>query len=270
MQQEKGQIPVIILVMAVIGIIVFFRFFRPDLSNVAPSAMPVSQDKTTIISEQKPSSTTSPSPGVESVPDTTSPFRSNPQPSGGLLASTRQAYIALNTDEKAACRYATVSGVFYEYMQSTFANTGGTFHSTLITGLNEGGSYVYYVRCIDGQGNKNSDDFVISFWVNYPADFTPPALSNAYPTGDIRLAGASETMIGVSTNEPASCRYAFTQGTAYDSMSNNLSPDSTGRYHTANVTGLVPGNTYNYFVRCKDSSGNTNTGDVMIRFTVAP
>jgi hypothetical protein len=39
-------------------------------------------------------------------------------------------------------------------------------HSTLVTGLVNGSSYSYYVRCQDSVGNANPDDFVISFSVS--------------------------------------------------------------------------------------------------------
>ena len=50
-------------------------------------------------------------------------------------------------------------------MTNTFSSTGGTAHSTLVSGLVDGTSYSYYVRCQDGTGNANPDDFVITFSV---------------------------------------------------------------------------------------------------------
>ncbi|MFH1780678.1 MAG: hypothetical protein ABH841_01610 [Candidatus Nealsonbacteria bacterium] len=268
MRKEKGQVPIIILAIVFIAIILFVRYFKPNL-DFTPSVTPVSQEKTNITPAPK-SPAEPPSYNTKPIADNASPLRFSPQPSGGLLSSTREVFIALNTDENATCRYATVSGVAYEYMQYTFSGAKNTFHSALITALNKGGSYIYYIKCIDEYGNKNSDDFVIAFWVNFPTDATPPVLSNAYPSGEIRLAGAFETMIGISTNEPASCRYSWTQGTSYNSMNSSLSADNTKQYHTANITGLILGKAYSYFVRCQDLSGNVNTGDVMISFRAMP
>jgi hypothetical protein len=50
-------------------------------------------------------------------------------------------------------------------MPNAFATTGGTAHSTVVSGLTDGGSFNYYVRCQDGSGNANSDDFPIAFSV---------------------------------------------------------------------------------------------------------
>ena len=43
-------------------------------------------------------------------------------------------------------------------MTNSFAATGGTTHSTLVSGLANGQSYSYYVRCQDGAGNANTSD----------------------------------------------------------------------------------------------------------------
>ena len=68
-------------------------------------------------------------------------------------------------NESATCRYETVAGVVYGLMANTFSSTGSTTHSTLVTGLVDGGSNSYYVRCQDSMGNVNPDDFVIAFAV---------------------------------------------------------------------------------------------------------
>ena len=94
------------------------------------------------------------------------PPRSGGQPAGVLPATTNQATLSLTTDENATCRYATNAGVAYASMVNTFSSTGGTFHSTLVTGLVSGNSYSYYVRCQDATGNADSNDYVIAFTVS--------------------------------------------------------------------------------------------------------
>jgi hypothetical protein len=95
--------------------------------------------------------------------DITAPTRSNGSPSGILPGGTTQTSITLATNENAVCRYATTPNVAYMAMPVTFSTTGGTTHATSITGLTNGGSYQYYVRCQDGSNNSNADDFLISF-----------------------------------------------------------------------------------------------------------
>ena len=105
---------------------------------------------------------------ILSAPDTTPPVRSNGQPSGTLAAGTTQATLSLTTNENATSRYSTVPGTAYAAMPGTFSTTGGTSHSTTITGLTDGSSYNYYVRSIDASGNANTNDFPISFSIASP------------------------------------------------------------------------------------------------------
>jgi hypothetical protein len=45
--------------------------------------------------------------------------------------------------------------------------TGGTSHSELVTGLSDGNTYYYYIKCEDlaTPPNANTDDYLISFSV---------------------------------------------------------------------------------------------------------
>ena len=113
--------------------------------------------------------------------DTTPPARSNGQPAGTLAAGTTQATLSLTTSESATCRYGTGAGVAYGSLPNAFTTTGGTAHATTVTGLVNGASYTYFVRCQDGAGNANPDDFQISFAVAQPV---PTGLRAAYGFDD--------------------------------------------------------------------------------------
>ena len=111
--------------------------------------------------------------GLDAMATQTSPYfgtlpppRSGGQPAGVLLATTTEATLSLVTDDDATCRYGTTAGVAYASMANTFSTTGGTAHSTLLTGLASGTTYNYYVRCQDSTGKTNTDDYVISFAVS--------------------------------------------------------------------------------------------------------
>ncbi|MGD9276589.1 MAG: hypothetical protein PVJ67_05430 [Candidatus Pacearchaeota archaeon] len=97
--------------------------------------------------------------------DTTPPVRSNGLPTGTLASGTTSTTISLSTDEVANCRYSTTAGTSYSSMANTFSTTDSTSHSTFVSGLSDGGSYSYYVRCNDTSGNYNTNDFTISFSV---------------------------------------------------------------------------------------------------------
>ena len=197
--------------------------------------------------------------------DTTPPVRSNGAPSGALPVGTTQTSISLSTDENATCRYSTTAGVAYSAMTNTFTTTGALAHSTTVTGLVNGGSYNYYVRCQDTAGNPDTTDFAIAFTVS--ADTTPPVRSNGAPSGALPV-GTTQTSISLSTDENATCRYATTAGVAYSAMTNTFT--TTGALaHSTTVTGLVNGGSYNYYVRCQDTAGNPDTTDFAIAFTVS-
>ncbi len=58
-------------------------------------------------------------------------------------------------------------------MSSAFDSTGGVSQSALVTGLTNGGSYTYFVRCADAQNNEDADDFPLTISVASSADAVP-------------------------------------------------------------------------------------------------
>jgi hypothetical protein len=201
-------------------------------------------------------------------PDTTPPVRSNGQPSGTLPAGTTGANLQLSTDEIATCRYASSPGTSYSAMATTFATTGGVSHSTPVSGLTNGNTYTYYVRCADSSGNANITDFPITFSVaTPPPDTTPPVRSNGQPVGTLPV-GTTTTTLQLTTDEAATCRYATAAGTSFAAMP-NVFATTGGTGHATGVGGLANGNTYTFYVRCIDSAGNANTNDFVITFSVA-
>jgi hypothetical protein len=61
-------------------------------------------------------------------------------------------------------------------MPNTFGTTGGQAHSSTVSGLTNGGSYSYHVRCQDAAGNANTSDFTIGFSV----DGLPTAITSSF------------------------------------------------------------------------------------------
>ena len=202
---------------------------------------------------------------LDAVP-TPSVVRSNGQPVGVLPSAVTQTTISLNTDQNATCRFATSAGIPYTSMPYLFATTGGTSHSTVVTGLTNGAIYSFFVRCKDSHGNTNLDDFPIAFSVAKPGDTTPPMRSNGQPTG-VLAEGTTQTNLTLATDENATCRYATVAGTAYASMVNTFSATG-GMAHSTAISGLANGGNYSYYVRCQDASGNTNSDDFAITFSV--
>jgi hypothetical protein len=93
-------------------------------------------------------------------------------------------------------------------MVNTFSSTGTTTHSTLVTGLVNGSSYSYYVRCQGTAGNANPDDFVIAFSVS-AAVGSGSAASSAFsgvesPLSESGMWGTAGSWTAIKKNSGAS------------------------------------------------------------------
>ena len=116
-------------------------------------------------------------------PDTVAPVVSGGLPTGTLPAGTTSATLQVTTNENATCRYATTPGTAYAQMATTFATTGGTAHSHPVTGLANGQSYTFYVRCQDPAGNATTADTPINFSVANPGARHHPADGGSHRSG---------------------------------------------------------------------------------------
>ena len=135
------------------------------------------------------------------APDTTAPTLSGGAPSGVLAAGTTATTLSLATNENASCRYATTAGVAYGSMPSVFTTTGGVAHTTTVTGLINGASYTFYVRCADASGNATTSDYLITFAVaQVGGDTTPPTVAIDSPPSQASVAGVITVVASASDN----------------------------------------------------------------------
>lgn len=130
------------------------------------------------------------------VSDTTSPVVSEGGPSGQLLVGTRETTLSVRTNENAVCRYATTSGIVFDSMAYTFITTGGTAHTTSVTGLANGTSYLFYVRCRDEAGNATFEDYSISFLVSSGSTEEPEKVAASDDRDDDGLSDSEEYFYG--------------------------------------------------------------------------
>jgi hypothetical protein len=98
-------------------------------------------------------------------------------------------------------------------------------------------------------------------------DLRAPVISSPKPIGQL-ASGTHQAAISVTTDEPSSCRFSYRAGTMYPFMTGNFQ-SADGLTHTTVNRDLNNGDTYTYFVRCMDKSGNENLEDLRIRFSVA-
>jgi hypothetical protein len=200
--------------------------------------------------------------------DTNPPVISGGAPSGELASGTTTTTLRVLTNENATCKYSDTSGKSYADMSNTFSSTGAKNHTTSLTGLADGKSYDYYVRCIDTAGNADINDYHVSFSVvvGGSKNTEGPAITKSSPSGTL-ASGTKGITIKVATNVAATCKYSTTAGTTFANMSDKFSKTG-GTTSSTRFNGLSDGNEYNIYVRCQDDSGNTNTEDYNITFSV--
>ncbi|NTW27110.1 MAG: hypothetical protein HGA36_02180 [Candidatus Moranbacteria bacterium] len=103
--------------------------------------------------------------------DAAAPVLSAATPSGALATGTTQATVGVNATDATGpvtCKYSTTSGTYDSY-SDTFGAPSGSTYSFLATGLVNGGSYGYFVRCQDAAETPNvSNELFIAFSVANP------------------------------------------------------------------------------------------------------
>jgi len=71
---------------------------------------------------------------------------------------------------------------------------------------------------------------------------------------------------GIKTDELAQCKYDLNHSIKFEDMSNFLGDSYYKKEHSISIRPLQD-TTYNYYIKCKDPSGNANLKDYIIRFT---
>ncbi|MFH1188717.1 MAG: PGF-pre-PGF domain-containing protein [bacterium] len=142
----------------------------------------------------------------------------------------------------------------------TCPSCGSCAHSHCFNCYNKGKAFWYMMARLAGWNGVSGGNTII--------DTTPPTATITQPTANQQFpAGTTSTMLSVTTNEAATCRYSITQGTGYASMTNTFSTTGSTS-HSTTITGLTNGQNYNYYVRCNDTAGNLNSIDYVISFGV--
>ena len=192
--------------------------------------------------------------------------------SGALMATT-----ALNSVDAGAGRVA-----FSQITTSGTSYTGsGTLATVRFKALSSGTAAVTFNftsgSTIDTNVASNGADilasaaggsYVLSGTAVPPQqDTTPPARTNGAPSGAL-ASGTTQTTLSVATGESATCKYGTTAGTSYAGIASAFTTTGTTS-HSATIANLSNGSSYAYYVRCADASGNANTDDYTISFSVA-
>lgn len=196
------------------------------------------------------------------------PVMHNPNPQGKVTSS--DVKLSLDTEDLARCKYGT-EDVSYSDMGEKMTSPDGLYHFVELGTLSEG-SYTYYARCKDYEGNETKSSVEMEFNIGEvttppdpdktPRDTVAPLLSGLLPSGTIYDQYAS---LSVNTNEAADCRYSW-YDKSFDSMT--LLFSTTDRLYHTKTAPLTANGYYNYYVRCRDDAGNVNAlaGRISFRY----
>jgi len=135
------------------------------------------------------------------------------------------------------------------------ASTNSLFHSKTVTGLADGNTYTYYVRCSDVFSNANTSDTTLSFSVAAVAgDVTAPSQVTGLQGQALNASQISVSWLP-STDDVAVTGYEIyvaESGSGY-----TLGGTSTTT--SAILSGLSSSTLYLVKVRARDAVGNTGT-----------
>jgi hypothetical protein len=121
---------------------------------------------------------------------------------------------------------------------------------------------------VNEDGTVNIFDLVrvASIWgKQYGTDTVAPTILGSSPTGVLPV-GTTRVILSIDTDERAFCRFSLNPGTNFASMTPFFK--TGGIHHTREETGLSDGQTYNYYVKCQDESGNLNSVDYIVDFSI--
>jgi len=205
------------------------------------------------------------------------PVRSNGAPSGQLTGGQTQVTMSMNTDVASTCKYDTKVGTPYASMPNTFSTTGGTTHSTIITGISPGNSYTYYARCDGGAKGINDDDYRISFRSgNLGTILKPLILASTYETVSVRapfsnddnannVATLQYRKVGDATWKNGMAMSADRRAVVYGGGNSGANPFKNE--WRAAVLGLTPNTQYEVQVTFSDTDGVTGINPVSATIT---
>ena len=180
--------------------------------------------------------------------------------------STLKLYLDGVEEGSADCGFVGIDAAAWQDPESTFlgafdsSDTQGEINAALdeIAMFNRGLSPAevldIYTNGVDAGPTGDPD----------PID-DPPILSNGVPAGNLP-SGTSVVVLGLSTNENATCKYGTVSNVDYDSMANTFVATG-GLSHSQSLSGMTEGS-HRYYVRCEDAETNANTQDYLIRFVI--
>ncbi len=193
--------------------------------------------------------------------------------SGECLPTYNEFEFGVTLDKPGVCKISNVLTNNFEEMGNLYMSGENIYkenHSQIMT-FPVGGTYKYYVRCANINGDATGAEFEFQFCVEEGADTGEPIirgfnLLDKTPIQYFEESDAHEISISAYVNEPAQCKWDFTDKD-YASMENSMSCVSTAsEFNTqlsypcsGTLTGLENLKENKFYFRCNDTGGNFNS-----------
>lgn len=190
---------------------------------------------------------------------------------GSCVPAFTPLIFGVKTNEPAQCKMDTQHSSNYDKMNGLFGNMNlySYNHTTSImlpsveslgtagVGPNVTGDMKFYVRCKDGSGNWNINEYLIDICVSKGPDKTPPLIQGFNPASENYVKfGKTNLNMSLFVNEPSECKYSR-EDKEYNLMENNMTCNTDlslmsplGWDCSAELN--LQNNTDTFFFRCKD------------------
>jgi hypothetical protein len=138
------------------------------------------------------------------------------------------------------------------------------------------GKYSLYIRCKDGNGNTNEDEFLVNFCIDPTPDSEAPLIkATSVASGSGVRYKQDNVSIDVYTNEPANCRWSR-RDASYINMENNMSCSNQVWQMNADLlytcsamlTGVKDHEPNTFYFKCEDINEPPNTMQQSYVFTL--
>ena len=129
-----------------------------------------------------------------------------------------------------------------------------------LTKINKG-EYSVYVRCKDGNNNKNEKDYFIRFTIDDSPDLTPPSIRfTSIDNNGFVSADTTQIAFSIFVDEYAECKWSR-RDTEYEQMENNFdcrnsmfgqSSVFAGTYECSTTLSNLTKTANMFFIKCSD------------------